>query len=135
MLRFFMKPEKKSTTCRQTRAFGISQSNGFVIRMKNMWKTARITLLIVFFYYVTFLPNEIFRIMTFSKDSLDNISFRANVMRLVTFCFVNSCINSYNFWYGNRRFRSTWCNVFRISNSENTKFCASGVIGGINIDK
>ena len=92
----------------------LSLSPGVVVRAKTTWKTVRLTLLIVFLFYGTLLPYEIFRITTFFKESPHSHSFLSNFMKFSTFNFMNSCINPFIYWYGNGRLRAIWRSFYRI---------------------
>ena len=73
----------------------------------HMWKTARTTFCIVCLFYATFLPYSVYRFMThFDFDqSITTTSKRVTWRWLMSFTFLNSCLNPYIYFIGMKKFR------------------------------
>ena len=72
----------------------------------HIWKTARTTFCIVCLFYATFLPYSVYRIITHFDRTITNTSKHVTWRWLMSFTFLNSCLNPYIYFIGMKKFRS-----------------------------
>ena len=69
-------------------------------------KSVYITFSIVCLFYVTFLPYSVYRIITHFDDTITKTSKRVTWRWLMSFTFLNSCLNPYIYLIRMQKFRS-----------------------------
>jgi hypothetical protein len=81
----------------------------------HIWKTACTTFCIVCLFYATFMPYSVYRIITHFDHTISKTSKRITWRWLMSFTFLNSCLNPYIYFIGMKKFRSAFKRLLNIS--------------------
>ena len=78
------------------------------------WKSAYTTFCIVCLFYATFMPYSLYRIITHFDDTITKTSNRITWRWLMSFTFLNSCLNPYIYFIGMKKFRSAFKRLLNV---------------------
>ena len=84
-------------------------------------KSVYVTLSIVCLFYATFLPYAVYRIITHFDDTITNTSKRVTWRWLMSFTFLNSCLNPYIYFIRMKKFRSRFKHLLNSNSCENNE--------------
>ena len=92
-----------------------NKSSKSVTSILLFWKSACTTFCIVCLFYTTFMPYSVYRIITHFDDTITKTSKRITWRWLMSFTFLNSCLNPYIYFIGMKKFRSGFKRLLNIS--------------------
>jgi hypothetical protein len=92
-----------------------NKSSKSVTSILLFWKSACTTFCIVCLFYATFMPYSVYRIITHFDDTITKTSKRITWRWLMSFTFLNSCLNPYIYFIGMKKFRSGFKRLLKIS--------------------
>ena len=78
------------------------------------WKTVYTTFCIVCLFLATFLPYSVYRIISTFDHTITKTSKRVTWRWLMSFTFLNSCLNPFVYFIGMKKFRSEFSRSFNI---------------------
>ena len=101
----------KSVLLLQASPMNTDSNSSFILHYR---KSVYTTFCIVCLFYVTFMPYSVYRIVTHFDDSITKTSKRLTWRWLISFTFLNSCVNPYIYFAGMKKFRSGLKSIFNI---------------------
>ena len=101
----------KSVFLLQTSCRNAHSNSSFTLYYR---KSAYTTFCIVCLFYTTFMPYSVYRIITHFDDTITKTSKRITWRWLMSFTFLNSCLNPYIYFLGMKKFRSTFKSLLNI---------------------
>jgi hypothetical protein len=112
------KKQVKAVLSLQASSMNVDSDSSFILHFR---KSVYTTFCIVCLFYATFLPYSVYRIITHFDDTISKTSKRLTWRWLMSFTFLNSCLNPYIYFVGMRKFRSGLKCIFSsFTNNENT---------------
>ena len=110
------KKQVKSVLLLKTSSMNGDSDSSFLLYYR---KSVYTTFCIVCLFYATFMPYSVYRIITHFDDTITKTSKRITWRWLMSFTFLNSCLNPYIYFIGMKKFRSGFKSLLNFYSDKN----------------